>query len=160
MVELTQTLAATDERKALLRNLLEYRRVLAGDGYVSGIQFIDGSFVENVEATALRAPRDIDIFSILNRPAKYAGADAALLQAGGVFWHERVANRDQNKATLNLDTYAVLVEELDLGSLLRHVMYWQSLFSHQRDTFAWKGFVAIMLNAADDDAAAALLGNA
>lgn len=160
ITEVVQTFGTTADRRALLTNLIAYRKMLADEGYVSGVQFVDGSFVENVEALANRSPSDIDVFSILHIPSKYIGADAQLQQQGATFWHERVANRDLNKQQFNLDTYALLLEETHLGDMLQSVMYWYSLFSHQRDTFAWKGFLAVMIDPGADQAAAAILESA
>lgn len=160
MTEVVETFGTTAERRSLLRNLISYRTLLAEEGYVSGVQFIDGSFVENIELAANRPPSDIDVFSILNLPSKYVGAAPELLQQGEAFWRDRVANREHNKEHLKLDTYALLVEGTPLGDMLQAVMYWYSLFSHQRDTFAWKGFLAIVVDPASDQAAAAMLGEA
>ena len=48
MVDFASAFGTTPHRRHLLRNLISYRTLLAGEGYVGGIQFIDGSFVENV----------------------------------------------------------------------------------------------------------------
>ncbi|TJV42416.1 MAG: hypothetical protein E5Y02_14885 [Mesorhizobium sp.] len=160
ITEVVETFGTTAERRSLLSNLITYRTRLAEEGYVSGIQFINGSFVENIEATAKRPPSDIDVFSILNLPVKYAGAEPEMLAAGAAFWQATVANREHNKELLRLDTYALLIEDTTLGAMLQTVMYWYSLFSHQRDTFAWKGFLAVMIDPEADKNAIALLGAA
>ena len=67
MQELAGAFGTTAPRRQLLRNLIAYRALLAHEGYVGGIQFIDGSFMEDVETFASRAPSDIDVFSVLNR---------------------------------------------------------------------------------------------
>lgn len=160
IIEVVHNFGTTAERRSLLANLISYRTLLAEEGYVSGIQFIDGSFVEDIEAAAKRPPSDIDVFSILNLPAKYVGAGPDALAEGEAFWRDRIANRDHNKANLKLGTYALLVEQTPLWGMLEQVMYWYSLFSHQRDTFAWKGFLAIMLDPIADKEAGKMLGGA
>ncbi|ESY03578.1 hypothetical protein X753_21290 [Mesorhizobium sp. LNJC399B00] len=160
ITEVVQNFGTSVERRALLSNLISYRTLLAGEGYVSGLQFVDGSFVEDIESVAKRPPSDIDVFSILNLPAKYLGAGPDILAEGEAFWRDRVANREHNKANLKLDTYALLVEQTALGDMLQQVMYWYSLFSHQRDTFAWKGFLAIVIDPGADKEAAKMLGGA
>ncbi len=77
MAELAIAMGTTSHRKQLIVNLITYRKMLADEGYVSGIQFIDGSFVENVENIARRQPNDIDVFSVLNVPSKYLSDMAA-----------------------------------------------------------------------------------
>lgn len=160
MPELVVAFGTTPRRRQLLRNLIAYRALLAQEGYVGGIQFIDGSFVENVEALANRDPSDIDVFSILNAPVRYLTDPAAWQAAGLPFWQAEVVNRDLNKQRFSLDTYGVLFEERQAQpmNLVSDLIYWYGLFSHQRDTFAWKGFAGLVLDAAADQAALAAMG--
>jgi hypothetical protein len=111
-----------------------------------------------VERHSNREPRDIDVFSLLNVPAHYQQNPTSWTQGGFQFWAEEIQNQPKNKSRFRLDTYAVLVEEYQLLSLLKNVMYWYSLFSHQRDTFAWKGFVAVVIDPVQDADALNLLG--
>lgn len=159
MPELVAAFGTTRHRCQLLRNLIAYRALLAEGGYVGGIQFIDGSFVENVEALN-RNPMDIDVFSILSAPSKYLTDPAAWQATGLPFWHAEVANRDLNKQRFSLDTYAVLFEERQAQpmNLISDIIYWYGLFSHQRDTFAWKGFAGLALDPAADQVALSQLG--
>ena len=159
MTDLCKVLGTTPQRRVLLRNLITYRGLLASDGYINGFQFIDGSFVENVEIIGPREPSDIDVFSLLHAPQKYH-ADAALWASVGLqFWVGEIIDMPKNKARFKLDTYALLFEEMTPSSLIRNIIYWYSLFSHQRDTFLWKGFVALPLNDADDQAALLAMGS-
>jgi hypothetical protein len=159
MPELVGAFGTTPHRRQLLRNLIAYRALLAQEGYLGGIQFIDGSFVENVEALN-RNPSDIDVFSILNVPPRYLTDPGAWQATGLPFWNAEVANRDLNKQRFNLDTYAVLFEERQVQpmNLISDIIYWYGLFSHQRDTFAWKGFAGLALDPAADQAALSQLG--
>lgn len=162
MQELAGAFGTTAPRRLLLRNLIAYRELLANEGYVSGIQFIDGSFMEDVETFASRAPSDIDVFSVLNIPPKYHAAPATWPTAGFPFWRIEVIDRDRNKRRFGLDTYAVLFEDLHAQpmALIRDIIYWYSLFSHQRGTLAWKGFAGLTLDPAGDQAALSALGSA
>jgi hypothetical protein len=63
MTEIAMTLGTTQHRRDLLKGLLAYREMLGQIGYVSGMQFVDGSFAENVELREARDPNDIDVFS-------------------------------------------------------------------------------------------------
>jgi len=141
MAEVVARFGNSQRRRELLVNLLDYRALLATDGYVSGLQFIDGSFTENVETIRGRAPDDIDVFSFLSAPSKYHKDPNLWAQQGFHFWQQNVADRDANKSRFSLDTYAALIEELGIGGVIEKSIYWYSLFAHQRDTFAWKGFV-------------------
>ena len=162
MADLAAAFGTTAHRRQLLRNLIAYRALLAGEGYVGGIQFIDGSFVENVETVAGRDPGDIDVLSILNVPPRYVTNPAAWQANGFPFWQAEIVDRNRNKDRFKLDTYAVLLEELQAQpmSLIDHVIYWYSLFSHQRDTFAWKGFAGLALDPIGDQAALDSMGSA
>jgi hypothetical protein len=159
MGELVAQLGGTPERRQLLRNLIAYRALLSGDGYNTGLQFIDGSFVEDIERSENRAPRDIDVFSLVDIPPKYL-ADRTLWSASGLqFWNTEIADRNKNKSRFALDTYALLFQELPAIGLISGVIYWYSLFSHQRTTLAWKGFVALLLDPQGDQAALITLGS-
>ena len=161
MGDLVSAFGTTPHRRQLLRNLISYRTMLVGEGFVGGIQLIDGSFVENVETLAGRDPGDIDVFSILNVPPKYVADPSSWHTEGFPFWQAEIVNRERNKERFRLDTYAVLFEELQAQpiNLIGNIIYWYSLFSHQRETFAWKGFVGIALDQTGDQAALASMGS-
>ncbi|RYC12416.1 hypothetical protein EUU22_11955 [Ciceribacter ferrooxidans] len=153
------SLGTTPRRKQLLRNLLAYRALMYENGYVSGIQFLDGSFVEDVERHSGRDPGDIDVYSLLDAPARFLQhPELWQTDEGFKFWEDEIQNQPLNKARFELDTYALLIQELPFGNLLQDVMYWYSLFSHQKVTFAWKGFVAVLLDQRTDAEALGLLG--
>lgn len=158
MTEMVTTFGTTPHRRQLLRNLISYRQLILDGGYTLGLQFLDGSFVENVEAHSGREPKDIDVFSLLHVPHQYAQDPASWSADCFAYWATEIQNLPLNKARFKLDTYASLVEEFQLVDLLKYVMYWYSLFSHQRDTFAWKGFVAVLLDPSQDADALTLLG--
>lgn len=158
MSELVQIFGTTPTRRQLLKNLIVYRQLISSGGYTAGLQFIDGSFVEDVETHSQRDPQDIDVFSLLHVPARYMQDQPAWQHGGFQFWAEEIQNQPRNKKRFQLDTYAALVEEFELLGLLQNVMYWYGLFSHQRDTFAWKGFVVVVLDPKQDADALTLLG--
>ena len=160
MSEFAATFGTSPHRRVLIRNLIAYRSLLATDGYESGIQFVDGSFVENVEVIQGRDPEDIDVFSLLSVPQKYLSDLAAWHENGFPFWQNEIVDQAKNKDRFSLDTYAMLYEEMQPISLIKNVIYWYGLFSHQRDTYAWKGFVAVVLNPAEDKAALVSMGAA
>lgn len=149
----------TPHRKQLIRNFIAYRQLLTSDGYVDGLQFVDGSFVEEVERIQNRDPGDIDVFSFLSAPSRYLADANAWTTHGFDFWKNEIVDRDKNKQRFALDTYAILMEETDLAGLMKNIMYWYSLFSHQRTTFAWKGFAAMPLDSAADAAVLSTLGS-
>ena len=157
MTELCSALGTTDHRRGLLRNLIDYRALIASDDFVEGVQFINGSFVENIETIEKRPPNDIDVFSILVPPTKYVNTSALWQTAGSVFWENEIIDNPKNKTRFSVDCYALILDIKDLGSFLRQSLYWYSLFSHKRSNYEWKGFAAVPLNAADDQAALAAI---
>ncbi|MCW0983509.1 hypothetical protein OK142_22020 [Agrobacterium sp. BT-220-3] len=153
-----QRFGTTPHRRGLLRNLISYRQLLAQDGYDTGVQFIDGSFVENVEMVGNRDPGDIDVFSLVKIPEKYLADFSLWENHGASFWAEEIVNRGRNKARFSLDTFANIIDDaVPVFDAMSLIMYWYGLFSHQRDTFHWKGFVALDINSAGDAAALELL---
>ena len=121
--------------------------------YTDGVQFIDGSFVENVENREGRDPNDIDVFSFVARPHRYRTNAALWATRGFGEWTTEIADRNRNKTRFGLDAYAIAIDQAPALGLIDETIYWYSLFAHKRITHDWKGFVRIQLNPADDAAA-------
>jgi len=158
MSELCRALGTTPHRQRLLKNLIAYRALISSDGYVEGLQFIDGSFVEDIERAEARGPKDIDVFSILVPPAKYIANPVLWTASGLLFWQSEIADNPKNKIRFSLDCYAIMLDVSNIRFFLDRSLYWYSLFSHKRLTNAWKGFVAVPLDPADDQLASTSLG--
>jgi hypothetical protein len=150
MSELVRRFATTEERIAILDGLLSYRHALAQVGILDGFQWIDGSFVENVELSRNRPPQDVDIITFAYRPNAVT-SDAAWLD----FFrnHQELFHPALTKDRYKCDAYYIDLEKH--GNLLvDDTRYWSGLFSHQRSTFLWKGMVRIPLRSDDDQAQA------
>lgn len=158
MSDLCASLGTTDRRRQLLKSLISYRALIGSDDYVNGVQFIDGSFVENVEMIEERPPNDIDVFSMLVPPAKYQNSSANWTTQGLPFWQSEIADNARNKARFSVDCYALMLDVQSPSAFLRQALYWYGLFSHKRKTYEWKGFVAVPLNATNDQFALATIG--
>jgi hypothetical protein len=124
-------------------------------GFAEGFQWLDGSFVEACEVVKGRPPGDIDVVSVVRRPAAVA-ADLA--------WRQFVAahrgtlfNPDHCKATYSCDAYFIDLN-IPPPTVSEQTAYWFGLFSHQRDTFRWKGMVQVDLQCDDDGAMQVLAG--
>jgi hypothetical protein len=157
MTELVQTMGTTLARRDLLKGLLNYRALLVRLGYGTGLQFINGSFAENVEMREGRPPKDIDVFSILARPPHYRNDPILWARTGFVEWQNEIANYPLNKTRFGVDTYAIAMDQHDALTNITSIIYWYSLFAHKRITHDWKGFLSIPMNSADDAAALSLL---
>lgn len=148
MLSLVERFATSNARATILRGLLGLRAGLRAVGLTEGLQWIDGSFVEDCETVKGRPPGDVDVVNLLRRPS-------ALLQDGAwiAFLANNMALLDpvQTKATFHCDAYFIDLDA-DRVAVVEQTAYWFGLFSHQRDTFRWKGMVQLELM--DDDSAA------
>lgn len=153
MSELVTRFATSPERAAILRGLLHFRDEIRNLGFSTGFQWIDGSFVEQCEVVKGRPPSDVDVVSVMRRPDLYA-EDAAWAQFVDQYG-DTLLDQAHCKAAFHCDAYFI---DLDIPPefVSQQAAYWFGLFSHQRDTFRWKGMVQVELQC-DDDAASVVL---
>lgn len=145
LLDVAQRFATSGQRIAALKGLVAYRDALRTAGIVNGFQWIDGSFVEDCERNRGRPPKDIDLITFSVRPANIGNNEQ---------WREFIGSRpdlfdpEESKKSYSCDAYFVdlAVHPVYLVSQTR---YWFGLFSHQRDTFLWKGMLEVAL--AQDD---------
>ena len=137
------------ERRDILRRLMAYRQALRAAGIVTGFQMFDGSFLEDCETLQSRAPNDIDVVTFSHLPVSPRQVKEFAARHGGLFDMAAV------KQEYLCDSYFVDLTK-DARYVVEDTMYWYGLFSHQRDTFMWKGLVTIPLMSDDGQALAAL----
>lgn len=144
MLEVVERFALSPARIEILDGLLQYRGALHAAGLTNGFQWLDGSFVENIEVIASRPPNDVDVVTFFQRPVP---------QGNWLAWsmdNKRLFDPKQTKANYRCDAYGV-----DLNgrpeTIVDQTRYWFGLFSHQRGiNRLWKGMVQVQLDAADD----------
>ncbi len=145
MLEVAQRFATSPERIAIFRGLLSYREAVRELGLTEGYQWFDGSYVEDVETHRGRPPGDIDIVTFTPIPGTLT-EKRAMVNANLPIFHSKMAK----------DTYHCEAFFVDLTipalSLVDRTRYYFGLFSHQRETFQWKGMLQVPL--ISDDAAA------
>ena len=147
LLEIAHRFVINEERNKILKGLISYRDALRAEGLSSGFQWIDGSFVENVEKNRGRPPKDVDIITFAFRPDGYNEQDA---------WNDFVNARlnlfdpEQSKLTYQCDAYFVDLQ-LNPIYLVNQTKYWFGLFSHQRETFQWKGMLEIPIDVDDSE---------
>ena len=138
--------AHTPDRRSLLKGLLDYRRKLKSIGVRNGFQWLDGSFVENVELSRGRPPSDVDVVTFALRPTDDLEQWKKLVNGNTDLFLPNEA-----KQKYRCDAYFV-----DLNTHPIHVVsntrYWFGLFSHQRDSFLWKGMLEIPIECSDNQA--------
>jgi hypothetical protein len=139
--------ATSAERQTVLRGFLDYRHALHQIGLQSGFQWLDGSFMEDVETLEKRPPRDMDVVTFLNMPDDFNPPADGL----SLFQQELV------KIQFKVDAYLVEMNLLPPEQVVNRAAYWYSLWSHRRNQ-AWKGFLQIDLSPCEDAEALAWLG--
>lgn len=137
--------ATSWQRCRILRGYLNFRAALHQAGIVSGFQWLDGSFSENVEVLEARNPRDVDVVTFLEDP------DGELAQ----LFPQELADHDLVKERFLVDSYWVETT-LPGRELVTVSAYWYSMWAHRRNS-QWKGFLQIDLSPAEDAAALAEL---
>jgi hypothetical protein len=133
------------ERRRILAGLLKFRADLHTVGLTRGFQWLNGSFLEDVELLETRPPGDVDVVTFIEKP------EAFTIPAE----RRQLFDHDSVKEHFSVDHYFF---ELDLPpqQLVSISAYWYSVWSHRR-TSLWKGYLQIDLDPADDDSAAANL---
>jgi hypothetical protein len=143
MTEVVATLGSTRERRELIKGLLGYRTLLERLGYVDGLQFVDGTFAENVEAKEGRPPGDIDVFSFLMRPDHYRLDYSLWTSTGFPEWRNEIVNQPLNKQRFRLDTYAIAIDQAGPLSTILETTYWYSLFRTNELLMIGKDFLEL-----------------
>jgi hypothetical protein len=126
---------------------MKYRQALHQSGFTSGFQWLNGSFTEYVEMIENRPPRDMDVVTFLHTPEHFVLSDT----------NKGIFQNDYTKSCFKVDAYIVELDELSSDQIVIHSAYWYSIWSHRRNQ-AWKGFLQIELDPAEDTEAIALLG--
>ncbi|MBI1220272.1 MAG: hypothetical protein GC186_17190 [Rhodobacteraceae bacterium] len=144
MYEFVERFCTSPHRAKLLQGFNEYRKHLHKAGFVSGFQWLDGSFIEDVEVTQKRNPNDIDVVTLFNRPLKYQVEPSKWVSDYEGYLFKGYFDTRLMKPKFKCDTYGV---DLDAGqrALIRGTTYWFGLFSDMRGSLAKKGIVEIPL---------------
>ncbi|CAK0740407.1 conserved hypothetical protein [Gammaproteobacteria bacterium] len=141
-VDLCRRFGNTPDRRLLLRKFLDFRKRLNDEGLINGFQWLDGSFLEDIETRENRSPKDIDVVTI------YWGYHLDF-QSNLIIKFPEFANPTLSKSTYSLDHYP-----FDAGYsqilTLEQARYWILLFSHNR-LGVWKGMLKIDLNTPKED---------
>lgn len=152
-LELVQRLGHTAARRKLLEGFFRYRRDLRALGFFGGFQWLDGSFVEDVERSQARSPGDIDVVTFAMTPQGMSPAQVEALPQ----MHPDLFDLDRARAHYGCDAYLMRLDGSP-GRLVRRAAYYFGLFSHRRSDNVWKGLLAMPLQS-DDDAALSYLSD-
>lgn len=146
--DVVQVLGTTQNRLNILHGWFQHRSAIRALGFVSGFQWLDGSFLEDKD------PHDLDLVTLFQQPAAYQQNSAAFIQA-----NQHVIDRQAVKLTFRLDHFWV---DLNAGadSIVTLARYYFGLFSHRRLDDLWKGMLEVNLADATEAAASALVAGA
>jgi len=145
-IDLCQKLGTSPERRAILLHFLDFRERLRASGMTQrAFQWLDGSFIEDIETRENRPPADLDVVTV------YWGYDRPfLVNLLGTF-------PEFAKRTLARQTYALDHFPFDAGFspelTLEQTRYWILLFSHNR-LGIWKGMLQLEVSTPVEDSAA------
>ena len=131
-IELVDRFATSSIRSEILRGFFNYRAALNSLGIESGFQWINGSFMEKVEADEDRerqAPGDIDVVTFYYPPNTDYSA------YGHMFDPIRA------KATYRVDAYGFPLGQPLTPVRVRLISYWHSMWSYRRNDLQPKGFL-------------------
>ena len=141
-IELCERFATSPERIEILKGLLTFRLRLHELNLLKGFQWLDGSFLEDVEIREKRAPNDLDAVTI------YWGCDI-LFQEKLLTSFPEFGDSQLSKLNFKLDHYP-----FDAGYSPKFTVdfsrYWVQLFSHNREA-VWKGMLQIPLDTPNED---------
>jgi len=141
-IDLVDRFSTSKQRIEILKGLISFRERLHTLGLMQGFQWLDGSFLEDIESREKRDPKDLDVVTV------YWGYDSIFQNALCTSLPEF---KDPNLAKVNylLDHYP-----FDAGftpiSTVENSRYWIQLFSHNRNS-VWKGMLQVELNTPSDD---------
>lgn len=141
--------STTQKRTQILQGFLEYRRHLHTLGMINGFQWLDGSFLEDIETLEGRPPNDMDIVTYFHLPNK--DTQATLLARSG-----KIFDNGYVKQTYSIDAFYEVLGEPTTANHVKKISYWYSLWSHRRNSI-WKGFLQVSLDDKADANAADLL---
>jgi hypothetical protein len=139
-------------RVEILDGFLRYREALQKTGLASGFQWLDGSFLEDIETLENRPPRDMDVITFYYLP-QGESKKSLYARAPDLFDNRYL------KGTYNIDGYYIqLGGSFDVNNI-KLISYWYSMWAHRRDGL-WKGFAQIDLSQSTEiDAKTVLLEN-
>jgi hypothetical protein len=146
--DLVTRFGTSSVRCSLLERFLRYRAFLHQSRLVSGFQWINGSFLADVETLESRTPNDIDVVTFYRLPPGQT-------QKSIVAQFPDLADRAKIKTDFMVDHYLVCLDGQS-EFLIKRGAYWYSLWSHTRNA-VWKGYIEIDLTPHDDTLAFAEL---
>ena len=136
IMELCHYFAKTPARICILKGFVRFRIDCAANGIGKGVQWLDGSFMEDIELSGSRDPRDIDVISLIQ--SKNPKEEAEIIARFPSF-----CDSNLSKAKYHVDHY-FFYYDMSPRDTIESTKYWIQLFSHNR-LGIWKGMIEIPL---------------
>ena len=150
LLRLVRDFGYTPARRALLANFLEYRTTLHQAGIMRGFQWVNGSFVENIEQTEIREPNDIDVVTFFQLPDGFT--ERTFITA-----NVTILDPDFIKSKYRVDAQHIVLDPENDYSTYSY-SFWHNFWSYDRYGRR-KGYLEIDLSANEEDAAAAAINS-
>ena len=137
----------TESRRRILAGFLDFRSALHEIGVDNGFQWVNGSFLENIEITENRSPRDLDLVTFFRLPE---GRTQRTLRDAA----PNIFDNAYCKENFRVDAYFQPLDDGLPEHLVARSAYWYSVWSHRRNGY-WKGYLQLDLSHTDDEIARA-----
>ena len=152
LTDLVQRFRVSDRRREILRGFLDFRAKLHQVGLDDGIQWVDGSFVNDKMSQKGEEPGDIDVITLYNVPT--GTTQSQLLARFPELFGDPSVNR--NKEMYDVDSYFVSMNSGSVSYTTKSIAFWNNLWYHTEQGRR-KGFLSVDLAPIEDQIAANLL---
>ena len=141
-IELVDRFATSPVRSEILQGFFNYRATLNSLGIKRGFQWINGSFVENIENIDIagrnrRPPGDIDVVTFYYPPNTH------------IRTYRHMFEREKAKAAYHVDAFGIQLGKPLTPVSVRLISYWRSMWSYRRNDHQPKGFLWMDLEEED-----------
>jgi hypothetical protein len=145
IIDFIKIFATTLERINILGGFLRYRQDIYAAGVSSGFQWLNGSFVTDIETLENRPPSDIDVVTFFEINDHISPDQMAQIS--------ELLNPEQTKVKYFVDAYGMQLGVSLNDNTVQLVAYWYSMWSHRKSDNMWKGFFQVPLSPNNDDLA-------
>lgn len=142
ILELCHRFSTSNNRVQILKSFILFRQRMNTLGIIYGFQWLDGSFLENIEISEGRPPRDLDVVTFFGGLS--ISEQTNIRASFPEFAHPGLAKRN-----FFLDHYPVDYS-FNPDVTVEQTRYWLQLFTHNR-VGVWKGILRLSLNTPIDD---------
>ena len=137
------------KRQKILKGFLDFREALHQIGLWRGIQWINGSFVNDKMLQEGKEPGDIDVVTLYYPPGNQT--QITLLNRNPALFRSK-----SNKANYLVDSYFIDLNTSNPFYMTKNIAFWNNLWHHTEEGRR-KGFLAVNLSGTEDQVAMSVL---